>query len=170
MSQAVNSHVYFKPCVEHSSGQWQLCVCCHWDVSLSLSILQLAILPCALVWLLVLTDICSVLFYQLLFTTFLSTLYTCIESEGGKETRIRDETVAMATTNLGGEGYSPAMPPTTPPPDELPCVKVEGISASWSYERAKLVLSNISMEVKKVSWKCCVWVRASKCLLSTSYM
>lgn len=107
--------------------------------------------------------------YHLL-TSFLPTLYTCIESEGGKETRIRDETVTMATTNLGGKGYSPATPPTTPPCDELPCVKVEGISASWSYERAKLVLSNISVEVNKVSWKCCVWVGASKYLLCTRYM
>ena len=72
------------------------------------------------------------------------TLYTSIESGGDKETRIKSETV---TTKLGGEGYSPA----TPYPDASPCVKVKDISASWNYEREKLVLSNISMEVNKVS-------------------
>ena len=46
---------------------------------------------------------------------------------------------------------SPATPPATAPSDESPCVKVEGISASWSYERERLVLNNISMEVNKVS-------------------
>lgn len=46
---------------------------------------------------------------------------------------------------------SPAMPPATAPSDESPCVKVESISASWSYEREKLVLNNISMEVNKVN-------------------
>ena len=36
-------------------------------------------------------------------------------------------------------------------------MKVEGISASWSYEREKMVLSNISMEVNKVSqWDYCI--------------
>ena len=46
---------------------------------------------------------------------------------------------------------SPATPHATTPSDESPCVKVEGISASWSYERERLVLNNISMEVNKVS-------------------
>ena len=86
-------------------------------------------------------------------TNFLPTLYTCTESEGEKETRIKSETV---TTKLGGEGYSPGRPLATPPLDESLCVKVKDISASWSYEREKLVLSNISMEVNKVSWRCCV--------------
>ena len=45
----------------------------------------------------------------------------------------------------------PATPPATPPPAESLCVRVDGISASWSYEREKLVLSNISLEVNKVS-------------------
>ena len=38
-----------------------------------------------------------------------------------------------------------------PPSDEPPCVKMEGISASWSYETEKMVLNDISMEVNKVS-------------------
>ena len=46
---------------------------------------------------------------------------------------------------------SPATPLATAPSDELSCVKVEGISASWSYERERLVLNNISMEVNKVN-------------------
>ena len=45
----------------------------------------------------------------------------------------------------------PATPPATPPPAESLCVRVDGISASWSYEREKLVLSNISLEVNKVN-------------------
>jgi len=45
----------------------------------------------------------------------------------------------------------PATPPATPPPAESPSVRVDGISASWSYEREKLVLSSISLEVNKVS-------------------
>jgi len=45
----------------------------------------------------------------------------------------------------------PATPPATPPPTESPCVRVDGISASWSYDSEKLVLSSISLEVNKVS-------------------
>ena len=109
------------------------------EIEMSLSVLQLAILPCALI----LTISAS-----RLLTNFMPTLCTSTESGGDKETRIKSETV---TTKLGGEAYSPARPPATPPPDASPCVKVKDISASWSYEREKLVLSNISMEVKKVS-------------------
>ena len=105
------------------------------EIEMSLSVLQLAILPCALI----LTISAS-----RLLTNFMPTLCTSTESGGDKETRIKSETV---TTKLGGEAYSPA----TPSPDASPCVKVKDISASWSYEREKLVLSNISMEVKKVS-------------------
>ena len=57
--------------------------------------------------------------------------------------------------------YTPTVPSATPPAtlplDVPPCVKVEGISASWSYESEKMVLSNISMEVNKVSqWDYCI--------------
>ena len=59
--------------------------------------------------------------------------------------------VTNPDTKVCGKAIFPATPPATPPPAESPCVRVDGISASWSYEREKMVLSNISLEVNKVS-------------------
>ena len=74
------------------------------------------------------------------------------ESEDGKETKTKVQTVTT-TPNviLSAKECIPATPPATPPSDEPPCVKMEGISASWSYETEKMVLNDISMEVNKVS-------------------
>lgn len=74
---------------------------------------------------------------------------SCVQNTGDickKECRIIVDSRTEPSAPL-----SPAMPPATAPSDESPCVKMQGISASWSYEREKQVLNNINMEVNKVS-------------------
>ena len=76
----------------------------------------------------------------------------CSESEESEKLRTQtlDPTstlnnVSNQDTKPSVERFFPVMSPATPPA-ESPCVRVDGISASWSYEREKLVLSNICDE------------------------
>ena len=89
-------------------------------------------------------------------------IHLCIHySESKENEKLRNQTpnatstLNSVDTKLSKKGLlpvtPPATPPATPPPAESPCVRVDGISASWSYESEKLVLSNISLEVNKVS-------------------
>ena len=86
----------------------------------------------------------------------------CSESEEGEKLRTQTLDPTSTLNNVSNQDTkpsverffpvtSPATPPATPPPAESPCVRVDGISVSWSYEREKLVLSNVSLEVNKVS-------------------
>ena len=56
----------------------------------------------------------------------------------------------LGSSMLSPPTSPPASPPATPLPAESLCVRVEGVSASWSYDKEKLVLSNINLEVNKV--------------------
>ena len=89
-------------------------------------------------------------------------IHLCIHYSESKESeKLRNQTpnatptLNSVDTKPSKKGFlhvtPPATPPATPPPAESPCVRVDGISASWSYESEKLVLSNISLEVNKVS-------------------
>ena len=73
-------------------------------------------------------------------------------SESEESETLRTQT-QNATSTPSWNGVLPVTPPVTPPPadHESPCLRVDGISASWSYDREKLVLSKISLEVNKVS-------------------
>jgi len=83
----------------------------------------------------------------------------CSESEESEKLRTQTPNTSPTLNNVSNQDTKPSVgrffpvtpPATPPPPAESPCVRVDGISASWSYEREKLVLSNVSLEVNKVS-------------------
>jgi len=78
----------------------------------------------------------------------------CSESEESEKLRTQTPNTSPTLNNVSNQDTKPSVGrffPATPPPAESPCVRVDGISASWSYEREKLVLSNVSLKVNKVS-------------------
>ena len=125
-------------------------------LSMKISFVHFSICQCMLNCL---TNGCSVQLWSCIWMVCL-----CIHcSESEKSAKLGSRTPNISTlndfTNLDTKPSMekflpvtpPATPPATPPPAESPSVRVDGISASWSYERETLVLSSISLEVNKVS-------------------